>query len=292
MAKHRREAGHTPNGRLLQESSLKSKSTPNTINRGKHRAPRVEPPVRKKVVAAMIATGAVGAVGQPFAANADSEEFEPPPSAEHRNELRTAVNGDTRTPAAVDLLSATTATPDELPKLTKSEAIERDRAERAEAQSQAQTAADREARSEQQPQRAADQNRTEPSAEGYAKPAEGTFTSGFGSRWGTVHNGIDIANSVGTPIYTVAAGEVIDAGTASGFGLWVRVQHDDGTITVYGHVNTIEVSEGQRVETGQQIATMGERGESTGPHLHFEVIVDGEKIDPLPWLVDRGISVE
>ncbi|MEB3372263.1 M23 family metallopeptidase [Saccharopolyspora mangrovi] len=103
--------------------------------------------------------------------------------------------------------------------------------------------------------------------------------------------GIDIANSIGTPIYSVAPGEVIDAGPASGFGMWVRVKHDDGTVTVYGHVNTIVAEEGQRVGAGEQIATMGNRGQSTGPHLHFEVHEDGTKINPLPWLRERGIDV-
>ncbi|MEU6151891.1 M23 family metallopeptidase [Actinosynnema sp. NPDC047251] len=125
-----------------------------------------------------------------------------------------------------------------------------------------------------------------------AKPAEGSFTSGFGSRWGTTHFGVDIANSIGTPILSALDGVVVEAGPASGFGLWVRVQHSDGTITVYGHVNEILVSQGQQVAAGQQIATMGNRGQSTGPHLHFEVWIGGsQKIDPIGWLGERGISL-
>ncbi|WP_307868231.1 M23 family metallopeptidase [Umezawaea beigongshangensis] len=124
------------------------------------------------------------------------------------------------------------------------------------------------------------------------KPAEGSFTSGFGARWGTTHYGVDIANSIGTPILSVMDGVVVEAGPASGFGLWVRVQHDDGTITIYGHVNETTVQQGQRVQAGQQIATMGNRGQSTGPHLHFEVWLNGsEKIDPVGWLSARGIAL-
>ncbi|MEU7479560.1 M23 family metallopeptidase [Lentzea sp. NPDC042327] len=124
------------------------------------------------------------------------------------------------------------------------------------------------------------------------KPAQGSFTSGFGARWGTSHNGVDIANAIGTPILSVLDGTVVEAGPASGFGLWVRVQHADGTITVYGHVNTIDVAQGAVVKAGQQIATMGNRGQSTGPHLHFEVWVDGsQKINPVGWLAARGISL-
>lgn len=126
----------------------------------------------------------------------------------------------------------------------------------------------------------------------YVKPAEGTFTSGFGSRWGTTHYGVDIANKIGTPILAVADGVVVEAGPASGFGLWVRIQHADGTISVYGHVDTFSVHEGQQVKAGEQIARMGNRGYSTGPHLHFEIWdASGRKINPAPWLSDRGIKL-
>jgi murein DD-endopeptidase MepM/ murein hydrolase activator NlpD len=123
-------------------------------------------------------------------------------------------------------------------------------------------------------------------------PAHGTFTSGFGARWGTTHYGIDIANAIGTPIYAASDGTVIDAGPASGFGLWVRIQLADGTIQVYGHMNTFSVHVGQKVQCGQQIAEIGQRGQVTGPHLHFEVWLGGSrKTDPLPWLAARGVHV-
>ncbi len=126
----------------------------------------------------------------------------------------------------------------------------------------------------------------------YVKPASGQLTSHYGTRWGTIHGGIDIANAMYTPIYAATDGEVIDAGPASGFGQWVRIRADDGTVTVYGHVETIEVTKGQRVTAGDEIAKMGNRGFSTGPHLHFEVWEHGtQRIDPLPWLAQRGISV-
>lgn len=124
------------------------------------------------------------------------------------------------------------------------------------------------------------------------KPAEGNFTSGFGPRWGTFHKGIDIANAIGTPIVAVSDGEVIDAGPAGGFGNWVRLRHEDGTITVYGHMETIDVTVGQKVHAGQKIAGMGSRGFSTGSHLHFEVHpAGGDAIDPVPWLSSRGINL-
>ncbi|MFG1796890.1 M23 family metallopeptidase [Nocardia sp. NPDC049149] len=129
-----------------------------------------------------------------------------------------------------------------------------------------------------------------PGITGYVMPARGAFTSGFGSRWGTFHNGIDIAGPIGTPIYAVANGTVIDAGPAEGFGLWVRIRHDDGTITVYGHMYDFFVSRGERVPAGMQIARMGNRGDSTGPHLHFEVIMGGQHVDPRQWLALHGLN--
>jgi murein DD-endopeptidase MepM/ murein hydrolase activator NlpD len=125
----------------------------------------------------------------------------------------------------------------------------------------------------------------------YVFPAKGVWTSGFGYRWGVLHAGIDIANSIGTPILAAADGVVIDAGPTSGYGAWVKLRHSDGTVTLYGHVNTWLVSVGQRVMAGDQIATIGNRGNSTGPHLHFSVLLNGtDFIDPVPWLAKRGLS--
>lgn len=129
-----------------------------------------------------------------------------------------------------------------------------------------------------------------PGPGGFVLPAPGTFTSGFGSRWGTYHRGIDVAGPIGTPIYAVADGTVIDAGPAQGFGLWVRIRHNDGTISVYGHMYDFFVSVGERVPAGMQIARMGNRGDSTGPHLHFEIIMDGQHVDPQRWLALHGLS--
>lgn len=126
----------------------------------------------------------------------------------------------------------------------------------------------------------------------FARPANGRFTSGYGARWGTTHWGIDIANRIGTPILAVADGVVAESGPASGFGLWIRLVHDDGTSTIYGHINRSLVWEGQRVQAGDTIAEMGNRGYSTGPHLHFEVWdANGQKINPTSWLRQKGIDL-
>lgn len=123
-------------------------------------------------------------------------------------------------------------------------------------------------------------------------PAVGRFTSGYGPRWGRIHNGIDIANSIGTPIYAVMDGTVINAGPAQGFGNWVVIKHDGGEVSVYGHMRDYNVSVGQRVTAGQQIAKIGNEGQSTGPHLHFEIKPDGQKqVDPVPWFKAQGIKI-
>ncbi|AKK08183.1 M23 family metallopeptidase [Corynebacterium testudinoris] len=123
-------------------------------------------------------------------------------------------------------------------------------------------------------------------------PTSGTFTSGYGSRWGATHEGIDIGNSVGTPVLAVMDGTVIDAGPAQGFGNWIRIRHDDGSISVYGHMNTLDVNVGERVTAGQRIAGMGNEGQSTGPHLHFEIRPDGASpADPTAWFARNGITV-
>ncbi|MFC4376407.1 M23 family metallopeptidase [Nocardia halotolerans] len=128
------------------------------------------------------------------------------------------------------------------------------------------------------------------------RPVNGRLTSYYGPRWGAAHNGIDFGDPIGAPVFAVTDGTVIETGPASGFGLWVRMQQDDGTIGVFGHVNEILVQPGQHVNAGDVIATVGNRGQSTGPHLHYEVHVPdgslyGAPIDPHPWLAARGVDV-
>lgn len=132
------------------------------------------------------------------------------------------------------------------------------------------------------------------SAAGTASLAAGRVTSCFGSRWGTNHNGVDIAAPIGTPIYAPDSGVVLHAGAANGFGLAVYIQHPDGTISLYGHINQAFVSSGQVVAAGEKIAEVGNRGQSTGPHVHVELHTGGlyaTRNDPAPWLAARGISL-
>ena len=126
----------------------------------------------------------------------------------------------------------------------------------------------------------------------FVMPTKGTWTSGFGYRWGVLHAGVDLANSIGTPILAASDGVVIAAGPTSGYGNWVKLKHSDGTVTLYGHLSAWNVEVGQRVWAGDQIAKMGNTGNSTGPHLHFEVLLNGtDRVDPVPWLAQRGLSL-
>lgn len=120
----------------------------------------------------------------------------------------------------------------------------------------------------------------------YIKPAQGILTSGYGWRWGRMHKGIDIAAANGTPIVASADGEVIFAGwNSGGYGFLVEVRHSDGSITRYAHNSKILVSVGQAVRQGEAIALMGSTGYSTGPHLHFEIILPGKgQVNPLAFL--------
>jgi murein DD-endopeptidase MepM/ murein hydrolase activator NlpD len=123
-----------------------------------------------------------------------------------------------------------------------------------------------------------------PSAAGFIWPVNGPVVSGFGWRWGRMHEGIDIAASSGQPIWAAAAGTVIHAGWLGGYGNLVVVDHGNGLATAYAHASAILVGLGQSVSQGETIALIGSTGNSSGPHLHFEVRVNGSAVDPLLYL--------
>jgi murein DD-endopeptidase MepM/ murein hydrolase activator NlpD len=111
-------------------------------------------------------------------------------------------------------------------------------------------------------------------------PARGSVTSEYGRRWGRLHAGIDIANSTGTPIWAAKSGVVIVAGRESGYGNAVIIDHGGGLSTLYGHMSRISVSDGQSVSQGQVVGAMGNTGNSTGTHLHFETRYGGTPRNP------------
>lgn len=110
------------------------------------------------------------------------------------------------------------------------------------------------------------------------------FTSGYGMRWGRMHQGTDFAAAHGTPIYSTADGVVIHAGWLSGYGRLVKIQHEFGIETRYAHMSKIRVKVGQRVSRGERIGDMGNSGRSTGTHLHYEIRVGGNAVNPMIYI--------
>ena len=121
-------------------------------------------------------------------------------------------------------------------------------------------------------------------------PVGGGIAASFGWRtnpWHEFHKGLDLEANYGTPVHATAAGTVASAGWDGGFGLKVDIDHGNGYHTWYAHLSRAQVSPGQRVTKGQLIALSGSSGESTGPHLHYQLMYDGQPIDPEPFL--RGV---
>jgi murein DD-endopeptidase MepM/ murein hydrolase activator NlpD len=123
-----------------------------------------------------------------------------------------------------------------------------------------------------------------PSSSGLIWPVNGPVVSGFGMRWGRMHEGIDIGVGYGTPIHAAASGTVVYSGWMSGYGNFVIIDHGGGMATAYGHQSAIAVGNGQSVSQGQVIGYVGCTGHCFGPHLHFEVRINGSAVDPLGYL--------
>lgn len=128
--------------------------------------------------------------------------------------------------------------------------------------------------------------------EGWVKPLDnGSFTSGFGQRWGRMHSGVDYSVPIGTPLKAMGDGTVTGAGPMGGYGNYIDIEFEDGTVSRYGHLDSVNASVGQQVSAGEVVALSGNTGQSTGPHLHLEIHPGGgEPIDPSGWLAERGIG--
>lgn len=122
------------------------------------------------------------------------------------------------------------------------------------------------------------------STEGFIWPLNGPITSPYGPRWGSFHPGVDIGGYTGEPIVAAKAGVVISAGWIDGYGNATIIDHGGGIATLYGHQSRLGVSAGQRVKQGDVIGYVGCTGYCTGPHLHFEVRVNGQHVNPMPYL--------
>ena len=123
-----------------------------------------------------------------------------------------------------------------------------------------------------------------------ACPAHGRISQWYGG----AHQGVDIANAVGTPIYAAVSGKVIASGPAGGYGQWIRIDHGDGWAGEYGHMVRRHVGVGAWVNAGQHIADMGAEGQVTGPHLHLEINRPGDTkaaTNPVPYLRGHGVGL-
>nr|WP_246480779.1 M23 family metallopeptidase [Amycolatopsis umgeniensis] len=271
MASHRSPGGQAPSPAL--ENALDGAVV---RVRGSHRLSPPSSALRGRVVVAAVAAGAfaAAAAGQTLKSVSESSDAAVTPLASTQDASASFALGGGAAGGAPELLptSQSANASAEAQKLSDNNSITQARVKR-----------------EAEAARKAEEEAKRPKT---CMPTKGTFTSGFGARWGTSHLGIDLAAPIGTPIVAASDGTVIEAGPASGFGLWVKVQLSDGTVHVYGHMNSFSVREGQKVKCGEEIAEVGNRGQSTGPHLHFEVWQNGsKKIDPRPWLAARGVSV-
>lgn len=128
---------------------------------------------------------------------------------------------------------------------------------------------------------------------GGACPIDARMSQGFSGK----HDGVDLANKIGTPIFAVMGGKVTASGAAQGYGQWIRIQHNDGSMTEYGHMSKRLVQVGASVKAGQKIALVGSEGESTGPHLHLRTyksasrVGSGNGMNPVEYLRSRGVSL-
>ncbi|MCW3818008.1 M23 family metallopeptidase [Micromonospora sp. DR5-3] len=118
------------------------------------------------------------------------------------------------------------------------------------------------------------------------------FNSPYGMRWGKLHTGIDLVAPEGTPYVAIHGGTVTKAGWFGGYGYAVIVQHSDGSEAIYGQSSAISVKEGQQVKAGDQLGLVGSTGHAYGSHLHLEIHVNGQPLDPVPWLKDRGVDIQ
>lgn len=114
--------------------------------------------------------------------------------------------------------------------------------------------------------------------------ADYSISSYYGPRWGRNHDGVDMAASVGTNVIATASGTVTRAEYYGGYGYCIDIDHGGGVLSRYGHLSRIDVSVGQTVAQGEQIGLSGNTGNSTGPHLHFEIRIDGEAVNPFDYL--------
>ncbi|MDM4720713.1 M23 family metallopeptidase [Micromonospora sp. WMMA1363] len=177
------------------------------------------------------------------------------------------------------LPDAKSVSPSVLDELKAASTLNQDAAERAEAAGRA--------------TRGGARDGAEAEPEVWLLPLQGyDFNSPYGVRWGKLHTGVDLVAPEGTPYVAIHEGTVTKAGWFGGYGYTVIVRHADGSEAIYGHSSAVTVQEGQQVKAGDQLGLVGNTGHSYGSHLHLEIHVKGEPLDPVPWLKERGADIQ
>ena len=245
--------------------------------RARHRAPR-RPRRRQLLVAGLIAAVGLGGAGVAVAVGVDRPAEPVPVDADDAARAAAAERAD-RGARPAGTASATPTPPAATPSASPSRAASPSATSRRPSASRSSATARR---------------ATTTAAADWVHPMPGAdVTSCYGQRWGTLHAGIDLAMPAGTPIRAAGAGTVVEAGWAyAGYGISVVIDHGNGYLTHYAHQSRTAVSVGQRVAAGTVIGYEGSTGDSTGPHLHFEVH-NGlwNQLDPAPWMRARGVNL-
>jgi murein DD-endopeptidase MepM/ murein hydrolase activator NlpD len=200
---------------------------------------------------------------------------------------QTVVRADWKVDAVLTDMAAVHAAEEAARERAEAEAAAKEAEERAAAEAAAAAAAEAAAQAEAEAAAEAAE-----AANPWTSPSEAEITSFYGMRNGRLHGGTDFANAEGDEIPVVGDGTVTYVGfEAGGYGNVVYVDHGDGIETRYAHASEVPVGVGDELAKGDTVILSGNTGGSTGPHLHFEVLIDGEKIDSLAWLEEQGVDV-
>ncbi|WP_133884274.1 M23 family metallopeptidase [Glycomyces sp. NRRL B-16210] len=203
--------------------------------------------------------------------------------AENRAEV-TLVQADWKVDEVIDAMAVEAASREQSAAETgEREAAEENELAREAAEAEARALAEAEAAAEAEAEAAANPE--------WISPSDARITSYYGQRNGRLHGGTDFGNNFGDDLWAIGDGTVTYAAFESGYGNVVFIDHGDGVETRYAHASELLVGVGDEVSQGDTIAITGSTGNSTGPHLHFEVLLNGEKVDSLAWLQEQGIDV-
>ncbi|MFC4335577.1 M23 family metallopeptidase [Salininema proteolyticum] len=176
-------------------------------------------------------------------------------------------------------------------RIQKEKAAEKAAAEKKKAEEEKKRKAEEAKKKAEEEKRKAEEEKKKAAEPNWQLPSSASISSGYGMRWGAMHNGLDFAADMGSDVNAIGGGTVTFAGVNGGFGNLVIIDHGNGIESYYGHNSAINVSVGDKVSRGDVIAQVGSTGDSTGPHIHLEVHVNGEPTEPTAWFRGKGVDV-